>query len=178
MKLFNKEIILEPLDIDDNDIVAMFDGSIIVEKRQLGDPIFSQEQLGQTIAFNSSDNNVVICSPANGKVSYIFPDNQSFIIETNNNLQLFIRIGTTTDENKGNRLDFLDVKPGQSIKAGDPIIKLDMKKSPDTPVILVLTNNDNKKISFIKNGVLNRGDSLLKKNWLFIISFNYQVYII
>lgn len=38
MKLFNKEIKLEPLDIDDNDIVAMFDGSIIVEKRQLGDP--------------------------------------------------------------------------------------------------------------------------------------------
>ena len=156
---------LEKLKIDDNDIVSMADGQII-DVTKLPDAVFSKQMLGKSIAFEYNEDKVMICSPANGTVSMLFPTGHTFGITTNEGVELLVHIGIDTVRQNGEGFKVKPISQGDKINAGDPVVSVDMKKLKkkyDMSVILIVTNSNNKQIDFIGFQEIKRCQSLLRK---------------
>ncbi len=72
-----KEVVLEPVNAADEDIVALADGQMI-DVTTVSDPMFAEKMMGDSIAFSYEGDKVTICSPANGTLSAIFPTGHAF----------------------------------------------------------------------------------------------------
>ena len=164
-KLFNKEEVLEELvNISDDDIVAIADGNLI-DVHTVSDPVFAQEMMGKSIAFKYDRDKVTLCSPVNGTLSVLFPTGHSYGLLANNGVEVLIHCGINTVESKGEGFKLLNKKQGDSVKAGDPIVEVDIKKlskSYDMSTILIITNANDKDINFIDPQEVKRGQTLLK----------------
>lgn len=166
-KLFNKqeETILEELtNIFDDDIVAIADGELI-DVHAVSDPVFSQEMMGKSIAFKYTQDKVVLCSPVNGTLTVLFPTGHAYGLLANNGVEVLIHCGIDTVNAKGDGFKLLSKKQGDEVKAGDPIVEVDMKKlskSYDMSTMLVITNPNDKNINFINPQIVKRGQKLTK----------------
>lgn len=164
-KLFNKVEVLEELvNISDDDIVAIADGNLI-DVHTVSDPVFAQEMMGKSIAFKYDRDKVTLCSPVNGTLSVLFPTGHSYGLLANNGVEVLIHCGINTVESKGEGFKLLNKKQGDSVKAGDPIVEVDIKKlskSYDMSTILIITNANDKDINFIDPQEVKRGQTLLK----------------
>ena len=150
----------------DDDIVAIADGEMIDVKR-LSDPVFANELLGKSVAFKFDDEKVVLCSPANGTLKVLFPTGHAYGIVMNNNVEILIHCGINTVEANGKGFKLLSKKQGDFVKAGDPIIEVNMKELSekyDMSTILILTNQNEKNIEFIDLQSVSKGQSILKGN--------------
>lgn len=163
-KLFNKTIELEELNVSDDDIVAIADGQMI-DVKTLSDPMFAQEMLGKSIAFKYNQDKVILCSPCNGTLSALFPTGHAYGVSANNGVEILIHCGIDTVNAHGDGFRLLDKKQDDPVKAGDPIVEVDinkLSKTYDMSTILVITNANNKTIDFIDNQSVTRGQSLIK----------------
>ena len=165
-KLFKKvtEPVIEPLYVADSDIVAPADGKII-DVKTVPDPVFAEEMMGKTIAFKFDGDSVAVCAPANGTLKVMFPTGHAFGIETAEGVEILIHIGIDTVNANGDGFKICGKKQGDKVKAGEPIVKVDMKKLSekyDTSTMLIITNDNKKEISFIDSQPVTRGSSLLK----------------
>lgn len=164
-KLFNKEEVLEELvNISDDDIVAIADGNLI-DVHTVSDPVFAQEMLGKSISFKYDQDKVTLCSPVNGTLSVLFPTGHAYGLLANNGVEVLIHCGINTVESKGEGFKLLNKKQGDSVKAGDPIVEVDIKKlskSYDMSTMLIITNANDKDINFIDPQEVKRGQTLLK----------------
>lgn len=162
-KLLNKDN-LEPVNVDDNTIVALADGEVI-DVKSLPDQMFADEVMGKTIAFKYSNDKVTLCSPANGTLSVLYPTGHAFGITTNNGVGLLIHCGIDTVNARGNGFKLLKKKQGDQIKAGDPIVEVDIKKLSsdyDMSTMLIVTDNNDKNLDFLKLTNVKRGDTVIK----------------
>lgn len=134
LNLFRKNSII--------DITSPLTGEAI-DISQVSDQVFSQKMLGDGIAIDPTDGNVV--SPCNGKVIQVFHTNHAIGIETKEGIEILIHLGLDTVELKGKGFKRL-VDEGDKVKTGDKLIEMDMAylkenaKSLITPV--VITNGD------------------------------------
>ncbi len=160
----SEEKTLTPLNVADNDIVAMAYGEII-DVKSLPDPMFAEEMLGKSIAFRYDADSVIICSPANGELKALFPTGHAFGVETAEGIELLVHIGIDTVNAKGDGFKILSKRQGDKVKAGDPIVKVDLKKMSakyNMSTILIVTNSNGREIDFIEPQTVKRGTSLLK----------------
>ena len=164
--LFKKEETkLAPVNAEDNDIVAMADGSLI-DIATVSDPVFAEKTMGDGVAFRYQCDSVIICAPANGELTAFFPTGHAFGITTQSGVELLVHIGINTVEARGDGFTKLSKKQGDQVRAGDPIVKADLKKlsaSYDMPVMLIVTNANEQKITFIGPQEVTRGQTLLAK---------------
>ena len=73
-----------------------------------------------------------------------------------------IHIGVNTVEGKGDGFQIL-VKQGDTVKAGDPLVKLDMKKLKakyDMTVMLIVTDTNGQEVNFADYGEVTRGQKI------------------
>ncbi len=157
---------LRPLDAGDEDIVAVAAGEMI-DVRTLPDPMFAEEMLGKSVAFHYNTDSVIICSPANGKIAAMFPTGHAFGVETKEGVQILVHVGIDTVNANGDGFILFDKRIGDEVKAGEPIVRADLKKMSekyDMSTILIITDANGKEIEFIENQPVKRGTSLLKKN--------------
>lgn len=163
-KFFEKKEKLEPLHVDDTSIVAMADGELI-DINSVPDDMFSKKLMGETTAFDFGNDKVTICSPANGTLSVLFPTAHAFGIQMNNGMELLVHIGINTVEANGDGFKVLNVKQGDAVKAGQPIVEVDFKKlskTYNTNTMLIITNNLDRPASFTEPKSVKRGDVVLK----------------
>ena len=88
----------------------------------------------------------VVCAPADGKITMIFPTLHAFGMKMNNSQELLVHIGINTVELNGEHFEQLcDVD--QNVSKGTPIIRFDYKKvckiGYDSSVLVIFINRDN-----------------------------------
>lgn len=163
-QLFKKKEILTPLKVSDDAIVAMADGELI-DVSTVSDPAFSKKLLGDSIAFAYSGDSVVVCAPANGVLSVLFPTGHAFGIIANDGVELLVHIGVDTVNANGDGFEMLNHKQGDHVSAGDPIVRVNLKKlskTYDMATMLIITNANEKKIQFIEPQAVKRGQSVIR----------------
>ncbi len=164
-KFLKKEepISLPELDLDDSAIVAIADGEVI-DITTVSDPVFAEQMMGKSTAFKY-DKKTVLCSPANGTLSVLFPTGHAFGIVTNEGVELLVHCGVDTVNAKGDGFRLLNKKQGDPVKAGDPIVEVDVPKLSNTydmSTMLIITNANDKELDFIDPQPVTRGQSVIK----------------
>ena len=162
MTLLKTDNIKEEITVSDMDIVSMADG-VLCDIADVGDPVFSQSIMGESAAFSYEDDKVILCSPANGILSLLYPNGHAFGITMKDETELLIHIGVDTNEAKGEGFTLLGKKQGDTVKAGDPIIEVDMEKLSkiyDMPVMLIVTNSKDHPVKFIGPCTVKKGQKI------------------
>ena len=166
-KLFKKEeeVVLPALEnVADEDIVAIADGELI-DVSTVSDPVFAEQMMGKSTAFKFDKDKVVLCSPANGTLAVLFPTGHAYGIAMNNGVELLVHCGVDTVNAKGDGFKLLGKKQGDAIKAGDPIVEVDIKKlskTYDMSTMLIITNANDKELDFIDPQTVTRGQKVIK----------------
>ena len=164
-KFLKKEepISLPELNVGDDAIVAIADGEVI-DITTVSDPVFAEQMMGKSTAFKY-DKKTVLCSPANGTLSVLFPTGHAFGIVTNEGVELLVHCGVDTVNAKGDGFRLLNKKQGDPVKAGDPIVEVDVPKLSNTydmSTMLIITNANDKQLDFIDPQPVTRGQSVIK----------------
>ncbi|MCR5096441.1 MAG: PTS glucose transporter subunit IIA [Erysipelotrichaceae bacterium] len=164
-KLFKKEeeVSLQPLDAADDAIVAIADGELI-DVSTVSDPVFAEQMMGKSTAFKYNKK-TVLCSPANGTLSVLFPTGHAYGITTNEGVELLVHCGVDTVNANGDGFKLLGKKQGDSVKAGEPIVEVDVEKlakTYDMSTMLIITNDNGKSFDFIDPQKVSRGQSVIK----------------
>lgn len=102
-------------------VIAPIDGKVI-DLSEVDDRVFSQRLAGDGVAIASTGDTVV--APVGGKISFMFKTNHAFVITTANGIQVLVHIGTDTLNLHGEGFENL-MNMGDTVKAGDKILKLD-----------------------------------------------------
>ena len=166
-KLFKKEeeVVLPALEnVADEDIVAIADGELI-DVSTVSDPVFAEQMMGKSTAFKFDKDKVVLCSPANGTLAVLFPTGHAYGIAMNNGVELLVHCGVDTVNAKGDGFKLLGKKQGDSVKAGEPIVEVDVEKlakTYDMSTMLIITNDNGKSLDFIDPQKVSRGQSVIK----------------
>ncbi len=164
-KLFKKEEeVLPELNVADSAIVAIADGELI-DIKSVPDPVFAEEMMGKSTAFKYNKDKVTLCSPANGTLGVLFPTGHAFGIVTNEGVELLVHCGVDTVNANGDGFKLLKKKQGDTVKAGDPIVEVDIKKlsaTYDMSTMLIITNPNEKEYEFIEPQAVKRGQSVVK----------------
>ena len=170
MGLFDKfkkkeETLLPEIQAADADIVAMADGELI-DVKEVPDPVFAEKMMGESIAFRYTGDKVVLCAPANGTLSVLFPTGHAFGVTMKNGVELLVHCGVNTVEANGDGFRLMKKKQGDTVKAGDPIVEADLKKLSakyDMSTMLIITNDNGNKIVFKEPCHVSRGESVIKE---------------
>ena len=163
-KLFKKEeeVVLPELNVGDEDIVALADGELI-DIKTVSDPVFAEQMMGKSTAFKFPGDKVVLCSPANGTLAVLFPTGHAYGIMMNNGVELLVHCGVDTVNANGDGFRLLGKKQGDTVKAGDPIVEVDLKKlskTYDMSTMLIITNANEKELDFVDPKPVTRGEKV------------------
>ncbi|MBP3871517.1 MAG: PTS glucose transporter subunit IIA [Faecalicoccus sp.] len=162
-KLKKKEALPEAFNVADDKIVALADGELI-DVSTVSDPMFAQKVMGDSIAFEYNQDKVVLCAPANGTLSVLFPTGHAFGLQMKNGVQLLVHCGVNTVETNGDGFRVLNKKQGDVVKAGEPIVEVNMKKlkpNYDMSTMLIITDAAGQDIQFKDPQTIKRGDSVI-----------------
>ena len=150
--------------VSDEDIVAIADGELI-DIKTVSDPVFAEEMMGKSVAFKYDKDKVTLCSPANGTLAVLFPTGHAYGILMNNGVELLVHCGVDTVNAKGDGFKLLGKKQDDAVKAGDPIVEVDVKKlskTYDMSTMLIVTNANGKEFEFIDPQAVTRGQKVTK----------------
>lgn len=151
------------LNIKETDIVSLGNGKMISPK-EINDPMFAEEMMGQTIGFILSDGEVV--APATGKLEVLFPTGHAFALRMNDGTGLLVHIGIDTVNLKGKGFKVLK-KQGDKVKAGEAVVKVDLdtvkQAGYDATTMLIVTEpiHDGEKINFIDFGNVKKSQIII-----------------
>ncbi len=163
-KLFKKEEIKLPqVEASDDAIVAVADGDMI-DVTTVSDPVFAEKMMGESTAFKFDKDKVVLCAPANGTLTVLFPTGHAFGITRTDGVKLLVHCGVNTVEAKGDGFRLLNKKQGDTVNAGDPIVEVDLRKlsaNYDMSTMLIITNPNGKKFHFLDPQPVTRGQSVI-----------------
>ena len=120
------------------EIKSPADGQIVAIE-SVDDQVFSQKLVGDGVAIIPMSN--VFTAPIDGTISKIFPTNHAYSVKSPKDLEVMVHIGLDTVELEGVGFERL-AKEGDEVKAGDPIIRVDLGYIRDhakdiiTPIII------------------------------------------
>ncbi|GGD26257.1 PTS glucose transporter subunit IIA [Pontibacillus chungwhensis BH030062] len=145
-------------------LVAPLNGKVL-DLEEVPDPVFSQKMMGEGLAIEPADGNVV--APIAGEIVQLFPTKHAIGIKTEGGLEVLIHIGLETVSMEGDGFEG-HVEVGDKVKPGDSLITFDMDKvkekakSTITPVII--TNSDEvENMERLNSGEATKGETELLK---------------
>lgn len=150
--------------VSDDVIVAPADAQVM-DINEVSDPVFAEKAMGESIALKLKGDKVTLCAPANGTLSAIFPTCHAYGITMENGVELMVHCGVNTVEANNDGFRLLGKEKGDLVKAGDPIVEVDVKKlskTYDMSTMIVITDDKGKELEFITSGEVKRGTNLLK----------------
>ena len=156
-KLFKKTVSTE-----NKGIVAPADGNMF-SIENVSDPMFAQKLLGDGVAFKYEGDSVVVCAPASGSLSALFPTGHAFGVTTPEGVELLVHIGIDTVSANGEGFKILGKNQGDKVNAGDPVVEVNLKKLSekfDMSTMLIITNDNGKKIDFIEFGEVKKEQTI------------------
>lgn len=137
----------------------------MIDITTVSDQMFAQKMMGDGVAFTTNADTATFCSPANGTLTVVFPTGHAYGITMENGVELLVHIGIDTVSANGDGFTLLGKKQGSKIKAGEPIVKVDMaklRKKFDMPVMLIVTNPNEKEIVMPSPKDVKRGEVIIK----------------
>ena len=150
-------------DSTSTDIIACCSGKLI-DATTLPDPVFAQKMLGETCAIAPREDTITVYSPSDGSVSALFPTGHAFGITRPDGVEILVHIGINTVEAHGEGLRVLDVRQGDTVKAGKPMVEVDVKRLSQTynmSIMTIITDAQQQSISFKASGSIHQGDSII-----------------
>ncbi|MGZ0087420.1 PTS sugar transporter subunit IIA [Caldibacillus thermoamylovorans] len=123
-------------------IVAPLSGTI-VPLEDVPDPVFAQKMMGDGIAIDPTDGDVV--APVDGEIIQLFPTKHAIGLRSEAGVELLIHVGIDTVSMNGEGFTAY-VKAGDRVKRGERLLSVDVSlvrekaKSAITPIII--TNGD------------------------------------
>lgn len=162
LNIFGKkkaEVKLPEINVKDTDIVAMADGEMI-DVSTVSDPVFAQKMMGESTAFVYEGDTVTLCAPANGTLSVLFETGHAYGVTRADGVEILVHCGINTVEANGTGFRVLNKKQGEVVKAGDPIVEVDLKSlrnTYDMSTMLIITNANGKEIAFAQPQKVTRG---------------------
>lgn len=160
---FKKKETLAPIEVSDDAVIAPADGELI-DITTVPDEVFTQKMMGDGVAFRYSGDKVTLCAPANGVLSVLFPTGHAFGVTMANGTELLVHCGINTVEANGDGFKLCAKKQGDTVKAGEPIVEVNLKKlgaKYDMSTMLICTNGADHPMTFSKPKTVKRGDSVL-----------------
>ncbi|MBB6283012.1 PTS sugar transporter subunit IIA [Geobacillus subterraneus] len=123
-------------------IVAPLSGTV-VPLEDVPDPVFAQKMMGDGIAIDPTDGDVV--APVDGEIIQLFPTKHAIGLRSEAGVELLIHVGIDTVSMNGEGFTAY-VKAGDRVKRGERLLSVDFSlvrekaKSAVTPIII--TNGD------------------------------------
>ena len=144
------------------EIYAPIDGKVIPIE-EVDDEVFAGKLAGDGVAILPIGD--TFCAPIEGVVTKIFPTNHAYIIKSDKDLEVMVHIGLESMALEGRGFERL-VEEGADIKAGDPVIKVDMaylaQHAKDTVTPIVVTEESKMKELEKKTTVVKQGDAIMR----------------
>lgn len=147
--------------VPDDTLSAIADGTAI-DITTVNDETFAGKILGDGVAFQfSGTGKVTISAPCAGQISTLADTRHAIGITRGDGVELLIHIGINTVELNGEGFTCL-IKEGDTVKAGQPLIQADLdlirSKGYDPTTMLIVTDDNDKEITFRKLGPVKNGD--------------------
>ena len=144
------------------ELQAPVDG-LSISLEEVPDPVFAQKMMGEGIAFRFDGERVA--SPMTGTVLLVADTRHAVGLKGANGVEVLIHIGMDTVELQGQGLKVF-VKPGQKVKAGDPLVQIDRalmeQKQIDLTTMVVVTNSQEFQLEIAGPRPVKQGDFILR----------------
>lgn len=123
---------------------------------------FAQKMMGDGAVVEPTEEMVV--APANGKIAFIFPSKHAIGFVTEEGISMLIHVGIDTVNLEGKGFEVL-VQEGDTVKAGAPLMKLDLnylkEYAPSLVSPIVCTElEESQTIRVLKTGSIRAGEEL------------------
>lgn len=126
------------------------------------DPTFAEKMMGDGVVIFPEEG--IVVSPCNGVASLVFPTKHAVGITTDSGTELLIHVGVDTVNLEGKGFETF-VKEGDTIKAGQELIKFDIeyieKNASSSAVPIIFTNVDGEKLHVLKEGHIERNEDMI-----------------
>lgn len=110
-----------------------------VDLSQVPDEVFSKKMMGDGVALRPSDG--LFVAPADGELTMLFRTGHAYGMKIGKDVEILVHIGIDTVKLNGEGFELV-AEQGQTVKAGDPIVRVDLDRIRAlgydliTPVIL------------------------------------------
>jgi PTS system D-glucosamine-specific IIC component len=127
------------------------------------DEAFAGKMMGDGAVVTPTEGLVV--APCDGDIAFVFPSKHAVGMSASNGMELLIHVGIDTVNLDGKGFEAL-VKDGDSVKKGDPLLKVDLDfvkanaPSITSPVIFTALD-DNQVVRVLANGNVKSGEDLI-----------------
>lgn len=134
----------------------------VADLSKVPDEAFANKMMGDGAAVTPLE--PIIVAPEDGEASFIFDTKHAIGFVTDSGVGLLLHIGIDTVKLGGKGFEVL-VEPGQKVKKGDPMIKLDLDYlNENTPSLmspfLCTELKENKRIRLLKEGEIKSGEAV------------------
>ena len=144
------------------EIKAPIDG-MLVALEKVDDEVFSSKMVGDGIAIMPVGDTFV--APIEGVITKIFSTNHAFSIKNKQDLEVLVHIGLETVALKGVGFERL-VNEGDTVNAGDPIIKVDLayikEHAKDIVTPILITDESDVKNIEKRSNIVKSGDIIME----------------
>ena len=106
----------------------------VMDITKVPDPVFAEKMTGDGIAIDLENDTVY--APCDGEISLFFDTKHAFVITNPDGIQVLTHVGIDTLLMNGRGITAL-TSAGAKVKAGDPIIKLDLPLLEEHHICLV-----------------------------------------
>lgn len=135
----------------------------IVAMKDIPDPVFAQGMVGPCVGIEPAKGTVA--APCDGKIATLSDTLHAFEMEVPGGVQLLVHIGIDTVNMKGEGFKAF-VKAGDTVKAGQPIVEVDLDKvreagHPTVIMTIVPNAGEFKNVSFKEQGQVAFSDDLI-----------------
>lgn len=134
-----------------------------IDLSEVDDEMFAGRVLGDGIAIQPEEDTFV--APCTGTVTTVTDTKHAIGLENEDGVQVLIHIGLDTVKLDGRGFETY-VEPGQQVKAGDPLVKVDREmlreeKIPDVSMLVFVEPNGHKLKKFYTKEAVEAGTSAL-----------------
>lgn len=135
----------------------------LVPLREVSDPTFSEEILGQGAAVIPSENQFL--SPVDGTVTTVFPTGHAVALTSADGVEILVHIGLDTVKLNGKHFT-IHAEEGQQVKKGDLLLEADLEQIKAegfdiiTPIVICNTD-DFAEVAMAEAGDVETGDTVL-----------------
>lgn len=134
-----------------------------IDLSEVDDEMFAGRVLGDGIAVWPEED--VFSAPCTGTVTTVTDTKHAIGLENGDGVQVLIHIGLDTVKLDGKGFETY-VEPGQKVKAGDPLVKVDRQmlreeKIPDVSMLVFIEPNGHKLTKFYTGQTVEAGTSPL-----------------
>ncbi|WP_247938637.1 sucrose-specific PTS transporter subunit IIBC [Streptococcus intermedius] len=149
--------------LTDETILSPIVGSI-VDLKDVNDPVFSSNAMGQGIAVKPSEG--VVYAPADAEVTIAFATGHAYGLKTENGAEILIHVGIDTVSMNGEGFN-QQVAQGDKVKAGDVLGTFDATKIAaagldDTTMVIVTNTADYVSVTPVAEGPVTKGEAVIE----------------